>query len=99
MLTYDRHVHPPLRVAASRLAPAPAEEESIALPLASCLTSHLRLHVDKEISLRRRLGRMVDPEDSLKCAATYHIEFDPPPEDDTALCARLVEAPDADNAG
>ena len=45
------------------------------------------------VSLRRQLGRLFDPEDKEKCDATYHLEFDPPPEEDSALCARLEPEP------
>ena len=93
----DVHVEPQEQPEASRLAPPPAEDESGAPPLPSALTLHVRLHVDKELSLRRRLGRMMDPE-APPGAPTFHLEFDPPPEDDSALCARLIEAPDPDNS-
>ena len=94
----DVHILPKPQPPASRLAPAPPEEEKEDVALPSALTMHVRLHVDKEISLRRRVGRLFDPEDEEKCTATYHFEFDPPPEEDSALRARLIEAPDPDNA-
>ena len=95
---HDVHVHPAPQPPPSRLAPVPPEDEIAAEALPSALCLHVRLHVDKEISLRRRVGRLVDPEDAQNVNASFHLEFDPPPEDDTALCARLVKAPDPDNA-
>lgn len=95
---HDVHLLPKAQPPASRLAPQPAEEETVAPAVESGLMLHIRVHVDKELSLRRRLGRLIDPEDESRANASYHLEFDPPPESDSALCGRLVEAPDVDNA-
>ena len=49
---------------------------------------------DESVALRRALGGRLDPE----TGKTYHLEYDPPPEDDdTGLLERLVEAPGASN--
>ena len=95
---HDVHLMPKPQPPSSRLAPQPGEQEVVAPPVESGLTLHVRVHVDKELSLRRRLGRLVDPQDESATNASYHLEFDPPPESDSALCARLVPAPDNDNA-
>ena len=95
---HDVHLMPKPQPPSSRLAPQPGEQEVVAPAVESGLTLHVRVHVDKELSLRRRLGRLIDPEDESGTNASYHLEFDPPPESDSALCARLVAAPDNDNA-
>ena len=49
---------------------------------------------DESVALRRALGGRLNPE----TGRTYHLEYDPPPEDDdTGLLERLVEAPGASN--
>jgi adenylate kinase family enzyme len=90
--TVHKPVPPP-----SLLAPPPLEEEASSESLPSGLDYYFRLSVDPEVQRRRAKGRMVDPEDESGGPA-YHLEFDPPPEDDAALAARLVPVDDVQAA-
>jgi hypothetical protein len=53
---------------------------------------YVRLSASADSQRRRALGRMTDPENP--DGPSYHLEFDPPPESDPALGARLVPVQD-----
>jgi hypothetical protein len=53
---------------------------------------YIRLSAFADSQRKRALGRMTDPENP--DGPSYHLEFDPPPESDPALAARLVPVQD-----
>ena len=76
---------------ASKLAP-PVEKggsKDLDSSLLSGLDLVLRLNMeDESIALKRILGMRVDP----RTGTMYHLEFDPPPEDEPGIAERLTEA-------
>ena len=46
----------------------------------------IRLDVDLETTIRRSVGRRLDPETGV----VYHVEFNPPPVDQQMISSRLV---------
>eukprot|EP00960_Hanusia_phi_P008946 257734-Hanusia_phi.AAC.2 len=92
----DAHVAPKPLPPNSRLAPPVPEQLETTGDLPSGLLLYLRLHVGREVSIRRRMGRLRDPDDP--DGPCYHVEFDPPPPEDSALASRLEEVVDEDGA-
>ena len=88
-----------LRAAVSAVAP-PAEHElaaraevSYVSGLDGIITLELPCEPDCQAATLRALGRRVDPETGI----AYHLDFDPPPEDEPGLAERLrlCEPPEA----
>ena len=90
-----------LRLAVSMVAP-PAEHELLARTevsyvsgLDGIITLELPCEPDCQAATLRALGRRVDPETGI----AYHLDFDPPPEDEPGVAERLrlCEPPEATN--